>query len=357
MNPGPVNVTERVRRALLRPDICHRETEFSELLGDARRKLLGIFGIDRTHTAAFFTGPGTSALEAMLVSYAERKHRVLLLANGVYGERMKSILEVSGAPFHFLEAPPGRFPSVSETEAVLKEDPSIEAVAMVHHETSTGMLNPLEETARLAAKHGKIFLVDAISSLGGEEINFGRAPVDFLAGTSGKCLHGFPGVSFVLLSQRAAAGIRASHPVSYSLDLAAALRNTEKGDTAFTPAVQIFYAFREALAELEEEGLENRIAAYRQKSGHLEKTFEAMGLKFVVDKKHRSHVLAALWMPRSISYAELHDRLKREGFVIYAGQSRLADRIFRVANLGDIRMPDLARFRTALGRILGKTSA
>ena len=356
MNPGPVNATPRVRRALLGPDICHREKEFSGLLGDIRARLLRIFRIEKTHTAAFFTGPGTSALEAALVSYAGRKRKVLVLSNGVYGGRMRDILARSGAPVRFLEAPIGRFPSSAEIESALKKDAAIEGIAVVHHETSSGALNPLGEVARLAHKHGKVLLVDAISSLGGERIDFGRIAPDFLVGNSGKCLHGFPGVAFVLLSHRAAALVRASEPVSVALDLRAALQNAEKGDTAFTPAVQVFYAFREALAELEKEGLRNRVASYKKRSTFLEKIFEGLRLDFVVKKKLRSHVLTAVWTPKGIAYEALHDRLKKEGFVIYAGQSKLKGRIFRVANLGDIRPADLRRFRSALGRALARRS-
>lgn len=357
MNPGPVNVTERVRKALLGADICHREPEFSRLLGDVRGKLLSIFGVRRSHSIAFFSGPGTSALESMLVSYAQRRRRVLVLSNGVYGERMRSILEYSGAPVSFLEAPLGRFPSGRAIEAALKAAPSIEAVAMVHHETSTGMLNPLEEAALAARKAGKAFIVDAISSLGGEKIDFAKTPIDYLVGNSGKCLHGFPGAAFVFLSKRAVAETMRSKPVTLALDLKTSLENAERGDTAFTPAVQIFYAFREALAELEEEGLSRRIAAYRARSLYIEKAAGDLGLRFLIEKPFRSHVLTALWTPEWVGYEKLHDRLKKEGFVIYAGQSRLKGKIFRIANLGDIRLKDLERFRSALGRALGRRPA
>lgn len=352
LNPGPVNVTERVRRALLKPDICHREEEFATLLQDVRRKLLGLFGIASTHTVAMITGSGTAALESMLCSFAGEDRPILVLSNGVYGERIKTILDTYRAPVRFLSASIGKFPSLSEIERVLKEDKQIHAVAMVHHETSSGMLNPLAAVAALAKKHGKLFLVDAVSSLGGEEIDLKN--IDLCAGTSGKCLHGFPGVSFVILSKKAAAEIKSRKPRSFFLDLANALAMAERGDTAFTPAVQIFYAFREALDELAEEGLKARIRNYRKKSALIQKSAERLGLKFLVAKDARSHVLTAIWTPDHISYEDMHDRLKKKGFVIYAGQSKLKGRIFRISNLGSVSERDLSEFFAHLGGILGR---
>ncbi len=352
MNPGPVNVSERVRKTLLGPDICHREPEFSALLGSTREKLLRVFGISKTHTAAFFTGSGTSAVEAMLSSFADPHKKILVLSNGVYGERMKKILELADTPVISLVSPIGHFPDLAKVESLLKNDASIHGVAMVHHETSSGMLNPLAPVGALSKKYKKTFLVDAVSSLGAERVDLKKDGIGFAAGTSGKCLHGFPGVSFVIVSNEEAEKLEEKKPRSLYLDLRNALHHQKKNDTAFTPAVQIFYALHEALKELAEEGLEQRIANYAERSAVLEKGFIDLGLRFLVEKKHRSHVLTALWLPASVSYEKLHDRLKKEGFVIYAGQSALKDRIFRVANLGNMSRADLKRFLSSLGNIL-----
>ena len=352
MNPGPVNVSDRVRKALLGPDLCHREPEFSALLASIREKLLRVFGISRTHTAAFFTGSGTSAVEAMLSSFADRRKKILVLLNGVYGERMKKILELADTPVLTLVSPIGQFPDLAEIEALLKDDPFIHGVAMVHHETSSGMLNPLAPVGALCKKYKKTFLVDAVSSLGAEHVDFKKYDIGFAAGTSGKCLHGFPGVSFVIVSKEEEKKLEGKKPRSFYLDLRNALHHQKKNDTAFTPAVQVFYALHEALKELAAEGLGRRIANYAERSAVLEKGFIDLGLRFLVEKKYRSHVLTALWLPAPISYEKLHDRLKKDGFVIYAGQSALKDKIFRIANLGDMHRADLKRFLLSLGNIL-----
>lgn len=352
LNPGPVNVTPRVRRALLKPDICHREAEFSALLSSVRRNLLKIFGIEKTYEAAFFSGSGTTALEAMLCSIIKEGKEVLVLSNGVYGERMKKILEIHGSRVLLLQSRIGQFPAFKEIEAALKKN-SVHAVAMVHHETSTGMLNPLKEIGALAKKYNKTFVVDAISSLGGETIDFKKNNVDLLAGTSGKCLHGFPGVSFVLVTKKKISSL-SKEPRSLTLDLAATLESEKRGDTRFTPVVQIFYAFDEALKELAAEGLKKRIDNYRKKHARLVRGFRALGLVFLVEVPYRSHVLTALWTPEFIAYDKLHDTLKKQGFVIYAGQSGLKGKIFRIANLGDVTMRDIERLLSCLKRTLKK---
>jgi len=352
LNPGPVNVTDRVRQALLKPDICHREEEFFTLLRSVRQKLLKIFKIQDTHTVAVFSGSGTTALEAMLSSFARMHQAILVLSNGVYGDRMKTILEIHGTPVRVLSSEAGGFPALGKIETLLKNDASIHAVAMVHHETSTGMLNPLREVGRLAKKYKKTFIVDAISSLGAEKIDFKKDSIDILSGTSGKCLHGLPGASFVILSKKTVQNLKRQRPKTLSLDLLSTLEAEEKDDTPFTPAVQIFYAFHEALEELIQEGLNHRIEDYAKKNALLENGFVRLNFAFLVKKKYRSHVLTALWLPPALSYVKLHDALKKQGFVIYAGQSELKGRIFRVSNLGDIKRSDLKRFLSVLRKIL-----
>lgn len=355
MNPGPVNVTAGVRNALLGPDLCHREPEFYSLLKDTRRRLLGLFGAERTHTVAVFTGSGSAAVEAMLGSY-EAGGKILVLSNGVYGERLEDILARNHKTFEVMRAPLGSFVCLGMLGKKLRTDRSIRAIALVHHETSCGMLNPLEKVLRLAVKYKKKVLVDAVSSLGAETIDLKSPAVALVAGSSGKCLHGHPGLSFVLVrkSERRALCRR---PCSAYLDLGAALAAQETDQTPFTPAVPLFYSFDRALAELGRQTVAGRVRDYRAKALFLERGLRALGVRFVVEKKYRSHVLTALWLPRGVSYEKLHDGLKRKGFVIYAGQSNLKGRIFRVSNLGDMHLSDLKRFVSALKTLFPRPAA
>ena len=344
LNPGPVNVTKGVRRALLRPDICHREEEFSRLLAGIRERLARVTDSRRTHAAALLTGSGTLAVEAMLATYATR---TLVLANGVYGDRLGRILAAHRVPFCKLEGPDGAFPALSSVEEALEADPRLEDIALVHHETSTGVLNPLEAVARLAKKHGKKLFVDAVSSIGSERIAL--KDIDFLAGSAGKCLHGYPGVSFVLVKKRWAAEGRRR---GVYLDAAAALESQEDGSVAFTPAVQLFYAFDAALKELEHEGLGTRIRRYASKSAFVRAGLKKMDLRLLAEDPAASHALTAVRLPPGLSYERLHDALKKRGFVIYAGQSALKDSIFRIAHMGAVGRHDLKRLLRLIGRVL-----
>ncbi len=350
LNPGPVNVTPRVRWALMGPDLCHREEEFSVLLRRVRKNLLRLFGAERSHTAALLTGSGTLAVETMLSAYGARAGRkILVLSNGVYGDRMRDMLAAHRVPHMFMPAAPGQFPPFGEIEERLK-DASVTAVALVHHETSTGMLNPLGAVSLLAKKYGKTLLVDAVSSLGAEKIDF--SGIGFLAGSSGKCLHGHPGLAFVIVSNSEARALEGS--TSVYMNLKEILASEDKDSPPFTPAVPLVYSFDAALAELSKETVAGRIRGYEKKSALLVKGLEALGIRFLVEKKYRSHVLTALWIPDGASYETLHARLKKKKFVIYAGQSVLKDRIFRVANLGDVTKSDLRRFLRGLETVVGK---
>ena len=348
LNPGPVNVTDRVRRALLEPDICHREPEFLEVLASVRASLPRVFGIAKTHEAALFAGSGTLAVEAMLSSAGRAGHRILVLSNGVYGERMADILKRHRLPHHFLAGRPAAgthasaFPDLAEVDAFLRKNPSVTALAMVHHETSTGWLNPLEAVARLAAKRGKIVLVDAVSSLGAENIPW-HLPVAYAAGAAGKCLHGFPGVAFVLTAKTETARLEKHPNHSLYLDLGGTLAVQRAGGTPFTPSVQLVYALKAALDELRHETVARRIASYRAKASALQTGLERAGIEILAPKGSRSHVLTAARLPAGVEYGPLHDWMRKNGFLIYAGQAQWKDRVFRLANLGQVSEADLKR--------------
>ena len=351
LNPGPVNVTPSVRNSLLGPDLCHREPEFASLLSGIRGKLLSIFGVARTHSAAVLTGSGTLAVEAMLSSYGAPDRKVLVLSNGVYGERLAAILAAHALPHSVLSAPVGSFPAAADIARALDADASIRALALVHHETSSGMLNPLEEVVRLARRRGKSVLVDAVSSLGAERVPV--KDIDLCAGSAGKCLHGYPGVAFVLVSRKIRPLLKKKRRSSVYMDLGSILDSEDAGSPPFTPAVQLFYALDAALNELKKEGLSRRVASYASKSAQLQAGLVKLGVRFLVEESRRSHVLTAAWLPENTTYERLHAALKKARFVIYAGQSSLKDRVFRLSNLGDVRAADIDRLLDAIGKTLG----
>ena len=252
LNPGPVNVTERVRQALLKPDLCHREKEFSDLMQSIRSKLVRAFGIQNDYDVVLTTGSGTAALEMAVSSCLGEGQTLLVIRNGVYGDRIAAMAEAYGFNIQCLDTPWGEPPLLNDIEQALKQNPKIEVVALVHHETTTGLLNPVHEIGELVQKYKKRFLVDSISGLAGDALDFNRAGVDFCVGTANKCLQGLPGVSFVLARKTELAQLGKIPERSHYLNLYKNHQAQEKGDTLFTPAVQIHYALDAALDRSEE---------------------------------------------------------------------------------------------------------
>lgn len=352
LTPGPVNIKERVRKVLLQPDICHREAEFADILLGCRRKLLKAFKIENNYEVVFFSGSGTAALEAAIVSSVPRSKKILVINNGMYAERMVTIagrhkIDVVDLKFNITQRP-----DIATVERKLKSVKDVAVVAMVHHETSTGLLNPVEEIGALCKKYGIIYLLDSISGLGGEKLDFEKAGVDLCVGVANKCLESIPGISFILVKKKTVSKIKGVRPRSLYLDLISNLRLQENGDYAFTPAVQAFYAFDVALDELIREGVENRIQRYKKIAVLLRKDFEELGLRYLIPLKYHSNTVTALFLPKGLTYKKLHDSLKTKGFIIYAGQAKLKDLIFRVANMGQLKTKDIRRFLKYLKAIL-----
>ncbi len=342
MNPGPVNVTDKVRDAQLQGDLCHREPEFSALMGSIRKKLLQAFEIKQEYSAILITGSGTAAMEMAISSCLTPNRSILIIQNGVYGERISKMADVYKMDKHLLNYNWGETVKIAEIEQALKQDTSIEVIAMVHHETTTGLLNPLPEIALLAKQYDKRLVVDCISSLGGDGINFKQYPIDFVVGTANKCIHGLPGVSFVLHRKVDLPRIKNIPSRSVYLDLTEHIKAQEKGDSLFTPAVQTHYALDIALDELLEETVSGRIKRYRETAENLRKGFKDIGLEFLIPEDQRSNCLTALKIPNGISYDWLHDKLKENGFIIYAGQGLFNRKIFRLANMGNIQDEEFA---------------
>lgn len=351
LNPGPVNLSKRVRAALARPDLCHREREFSDLQAAIRDKLLGVYDLDAADWAAvLLTGSGTAAMEAMLTSLPGRNDKVLILENGVYGERLSRIAAIHGIPCERLRHDWRRPIDLDAVAARLTA--GVTHLAVVHHETTSGRLNDLAAIGALAKKQGIAVLVDGVSSFGAEELRFGDWGIAACAGTANKCLHGVPGTSFVLVSRRHIPGNDAVARSLY-LDLGNYLKQQDRGGTPFTQSVQTLYALDEALDEHREEGgwVERR-AGYRRRMTRTRSRLVDMGVIPLLDQADCSCVLHAWHLPAGMTYREFHDRLKQEGFVIYAGQGELAKTLFRVSMMGAITMDDVNRFVESVGKII-----
>lgn len=354
LNPGPVNVSERVRKALLRPDICHRESEFSELLIGIRQKLLKAFvpGAESEYTAIVLTGSGTAAVEAALLSSVPQGKRALTITNGLYGERMSSMYGVHRLGIPDIKMDWTTRPDPETLRLALRQHPEVHVVGMVHHETTTGLLNPVKEIAEVVDSQNRVFIVDSVSGLGGEALDIAGSKIYMVAGSAGKCIQGFPGVSFVLVRKGFMDRMKSYPKRSWYLHLPLYYEQQEKATIPFTPAVQVYYAFDEALNELLEEGVSKRIARYKKSAALIRQSMSKLGLKAVLPPQHQSNTLTSYYLPAGLTYQVLHDRLKERGYVIYAGQGQLEPKIFRIANMGALSQQDLEGFLGAFQAVL-----
>ncbi len=351
LNPGPVTLSARVRESLLQPDLCHREPEFFDLQDAARAGLLDVYGLDPAAWAAvLLTGSGTAAVESMVSSLVPDGGRLLVLENGVYGERMTAIARAHGIAHETLAGDWLEGPDPDALAGRLAAAPGFTHVAVVHHETTTGRLTDLAAIGRVCAEHGVRLLVDGVSSFGAEDLHLGELPVDAVAGTANKCLHGVPGVAFVVAARPALAA--AAHR-GYYLDLTRLAAAQDERNTPFTPAVQACYALVAALDELRHDG--GWRARHARYVGYADTVGDALaetGVAALLPPGASSVVLRAYRLPDGVTYAALHDTLKEHGFVIYAGQGPLAASAFRISTMGDLAPADIERLVDVLAKVL-----
>lgn len=360
LNPGPVTLTERVRTALTAGDWCHREPEFAALMQDINRRITNLYDeLAESFSAVTLTGSGSSAVEAMLASFAPAKSQgaTLVLANGVYGERMAKMLRAHRKPCVLLQ---GEWTAPIDLDAVigmLDEHPEVTHIATVHHETTTGRLNDMDALGALCVRRGLDLLLDGVSSFGAEAIKADAWNLAAVAGTANKCLHGVPGLSFVVGRNRLWEQPAPSVGSVY-LDLYGYYAGQyAEGYSPFTQSVQVAFALREALLELEEAGgWQARRRSYVERAARIHQTMVLHSVGMLLREEECSSVLRTYLLPDRISYAEVHDALKADGFVIYAGQGDLAPDVFRIAYMGDITVADLDALCDALGNAFGRAT-
>ncbi|MPV71619.1 2-aminoethylphosphonate aminotransferase [Burkholderia sp. BE17] len=341
LNPGPVTLTERVRRSLLQPDLCHRESEFFDLQDEARARLVAAYELDPAEWAAvLMAGSGTAAVESMIAALVPRDGKLLVIENGVYGERIAQIATQYGIAHDVLKHEWMQAPDLAQIAARLDAG-GYSHVAVIHHETTTGRLNDLGAIADVCRSRGVKLLVDGVSSFGAEAIDFAGGDIDAVAATANKCLHGVPGAAFVIV-RRSALAMAASR--TYYLDLGRLAKLQDQRNTPFTPSVHAYYALVEALREFDEAGgWRARHAHYKALADQVQAGLAARGMPLVLPEGASSVVLRAYRLPQGVTYETLHDGLKARGFVIYAGQGGLSKELFRISTMGAIAAADVDR--------------
>lgn len=333
MMPGPVPMPERVKNAMSRQAINHRGEEFGGVYADCVRVLKPFFG---TKNEIFLlSGSGTAGMEAAIANIGVGK-KIASLVNGKFGERLAEISGLYGE-LTAIESEWGHPLGLDALAEALEN--GAEVVTMVHNETSAGILNPAAEVGKLARKHDALFIMDGITSIGGEYVAADEWGADIAIVGSQKCLAAPAGLSAVSVSERAWERLSEKRP--YYLDLKAYRKAASKKpmETPYTPAVPLFFAFREACLIAEEEGLENRIARHRKLADAVRAATAAWGLDLlpVSDALHSpSNTATAILYPDGISDSDLRSGVKKTGIQIAGGQDRLKGKIFRIGTMGAV---------------------
>jgi alanine-glyoxylate transaminase/serine-glyoxylate transaminase/serine-pyruvate transaminase len=358
MGPGPAGVDPRVLSAMSHTLMGHLDPVFLRVMDDVRDMLRQVFRTANPLTLAI-SGTGTAGMEAAIANVVEPGDRVVVGVAGYFGARMADMVRRTGGTALVVETDWGTaLPPERIEQALRAAEGPVKAVAFVHAETSTGVLQPLDDIVRIAHEAGALAIVDAVTSLGGVALDVDAADIDVCYSGTQKCLGAPPGMAPISVNARAEAAIRSrrSPIVSFNLDLTL-LEKYWGRDRAYhhTAPINTVYAVREALRLVLEEGIETRVARHRKVHDQLRKGVEGLGLEFLVDEAHRLPVLNTLRVPDGVDDKTVRARLLDEHNIeIGAGFGPLAGRIWRVGLMGySAREENVARFLTAMRIILG----
>lgn len=343
LTPGPLTTALATKAAMLR-DWGSREDHFIAANARVRKRLLAAVNGDPTHVCVPIQGSGTFAVEAAVNTLVPRNGHLLVLINGAYGQRLAKLARMMGRRVSVLEIPEGAQIRPAEVAKALAADLSITDVAVIHCETSTGVLNPLHDIAGEVTRHGRRLIVDAMSSFAAIAIDAQATPFDALVASSGKCVEGPPGVGFVFLKKSTLEGC-AGNCTSLSLDLHDQWIYMEKtAQWRFTPPTHVVMALDAALEGLEEEGGQRaRLARYTRNFEVLVRGMGELGFRPYLSPSIQAPIIVTFHAPADPHYTfqALYDRMREKGFVLYPGKLTKVE-TFRVGCIGSIG-PDEVR--------------
>lgn len=355
--PGPVMLSAGVRRALAQCEIGHRDTAFSQLVTRLRRNCATMLGAGPEHSVLLLSGPATSGIEAVCGTLFPDAGTVVVPVNGTFGQRIVQILQTLGVPCVPVDFGFGQPFDLARLEAALATHagPPIAAVAMTQHETSCGLVNPVAEVGRLARRYGARSFVDATSSAGAEDLDVTRDGIDVCVTSSGKCLHGTPGIAIVCVRREWIGERSGARAASFSLDLRRYHEQIEaNAQTPFTPAVPAFVALDRAVEELlEQGGVAERRRQYQRRRAMLLQGLARLGIEPLrLPAGAEACSIVTVTVPASIAFEDLYLRMRERGFIIYGAKAPLAPRHFQLAVMGELSEADLAGFLRELEGVL-----
>ena len=355
--PGPLTTSLSVKQAMLH-DAGSWHFEFNALVAQVRERLLKLAGLSREAgwDVVLMQGSGTFGVEAVFQSCVPPNGKVVVLANGAYGERIVQMHRHAKIDHTVLRTGEDTPYDPAALEACLAADAAVTHVAFVHCETTTGIMNPIEMIGRIAKHHGKVFVVDAMSSFGGMPIDFERCGIDFLISSSNKCIEGVPGFSFIF-ARRALLLASEGWARSLSLDLLGQLKAFEKnGQFRYTPPTHVILAFEQALNELEAEGgVAARGERYRRNHGALISGMSRLGFRAYLDPSVQSHIITSFIYPDDpkFDFSDFYRRVSDKGFILYPGKISQCD-TFRIGNIGRLTESEMNQVVYAIGEVVAE---
>ncbi len=355
--PGPVMLSPGVKSALTDGGFGHRDERFSQLLARLRGNCASVLGAGDDHSVLFVTGPATAGIEAACSSLMPPDAVVIVPVNGTFSQRIVDILAVHRIRCVALDCGFGRPVDLARVEAAMiecRDKAEFVAIAMTHHETSAGVLNPVAAVGALARRHGVRTFVDATSSAGAEDLDLVRDHVDVCITASGKCLHAAPGIAIVAARRELLAARASAEPRSYALDLVRHHRQIEANtQTPFTPAVPLIVALDRAVDELLQQGIAARRAQYLRRRAYLEAGLRRLGLSLLrhPEGSAASSILTVAF-PEAMGFEALFRAVRKRGYLVYGAKPPLDRRYFQVGVMGELSDADLAGFLAALESVL-----
>lgn len=339
LTPGPLSTTKSVKSAMLR-DWCTWDDDYSSLVQDIRRQLVRLATSEEEgYTSVLMQGSGTFGVESVISTALPENGRLLVLANGAYGQRIAQIASRHKIDCTLLDSGELHQPDTRKLVEMLEADLAVTHVAVVHCETTTGMLNPVEAIGGIVKSFRKVYIVDAMSSFGGIPMDVDRLGADFLISSANKCIQGVPGFNFIVARKEELLKTE-GRARSLSLDLYDQWEVMEKqsGKWRYTSPTHVVKAFAQALKELEEEGgVEKRHARYLQNQRLLVRGMKELGFRCLLPDQFQSPIITSFLSPKEKGYdfRRFYLEIKERGFVIYPGKVTFMD-TFRIGNIGDV---------------------
>jgi aspartate aminotransferase-like enzyme len=336
MIPGPTNVPDRVTNAMLTPMINHRGEEFHELFSRIRSNCQKVF--QTSNEILIISGSGTAGVDAAMGSILSPGDTAVVPNFGEFSGRLGDSASYAGAKVMRPQSQLGDAPTLEEVENMIKSSGGVKALCVVFNETSTGVTwRRLKELGEMARSHGALFVVDAISVLGGEDVPVDKLGADICIAGSQKCLAAPPGLVIISFSDDAKKAMNGILPRNQYFDLPKYFQFAQHGETPSTPAVPLFFALDEALKIVLEEGIQNRYRRHEMCARAFYSAFESLGLKPFAKEEYRSRTVIGIAYPSGLDDKKFRATLDEKfGVVVAGGFGKLKGSMFRVGSMGEI---------------------